>query len=236
MRRLSFPLILLLCMACLSCATKAEKEAAQTEAEDAALRSVVGASCAQVPVTLFQDFTMEQFVGPDSEKLKAAGDIPLLSGNLELYRDQARDAFRATLLSLHDLVRPYGDKLVFGDTHQVILSSDDSVTILLGKQFGDEIKLQIKDILEKESTEAKTTRDTIMTLYTIWDRGKRLLGEEPLPMVRFLDDDELVSLLYDTYMSNLAKEEIDVRTTPRMQGTGSLYEFFSSIKPAGKKQ
>ncbi|MFA7167384.1 MAG: hypothetical protein WC096_00630, partial [Sphaerochaetaceae bacterium] len=96
------------------------------------------------------------------------------------------------------------------------------------------LKKEIGLRLEDELTQARTVLDRTMEDYRIWDKGKTKLGRTSLPSVSAPSMQAYTDLFFTTYVASLQTQEIDVRTTPRLEGTGSLYEFFAREK-AGKR-
>jgi hypothetical protein len=208
-----------------------------SEYEEDALRTVLKEASDKVPATLFSTVTAAQVIGKDVDKFESLEikKIPLLKSAITTYHEQCVASFRETMISMHDIITEFAEKVTFQDAHATILAGDDSATKALDSEMKDAVKAEIRKHLEANFDEAEATKESIMKSLAIWGRGKVALEEEPLPSITFLSIDELTDLFYSIYMTDLAKEEIDLRTTPRMKGAGSLYEFFSSVKPQKKK-
>ena len=209
------------------CQSSKQGQLVKQDQKEQALKMALSQACNQVPVNLFSSCTALDLLGPDASSLLEQGQIPLLQTSIEQYRKLCLQAFKNTLVQMNDIITSYTNDLIIENPTLTIASSNDRTSLLLDQQFGSQIKQRIKTILETELTESSHLLDSIINHYTIWNEGKVTLGYPSLALVQGRDAEAMASLFYTTYLAQLRYQEVDVRTTPRLKDTGSLYEFFA---------
>jgi hypothetical protein len=230
-----FPLLLILLVALSGCSSMRTEDAdVVREQRQTALRNALSQATDKVPVTLFATTTTATFLTSSSQPLLTMTEIPLLQHYLGTYRTLCQNAFRATLLSMPDEVKGIAQTMGIPDPKAVIDRRDDSMTELLATTAATPLKEAISKHLETELADAQAMLGRILTMYRIWDTGKQHVGEKALPEVSEPTLQAYTDLFFDRYIASLRTQEIDVRTTPRLVGSGSLYEFFAKEKETRK--
>jgi len=231
-RLIAFLILTLLFTGCSS--TRTAKSQNASADEENALRMALSQASDKVPATLFASMTTEQFLTAKAVPLLTQTQVPLITDNLQRYTALCQNAFRTTLLSVHDTVAALSQTIGITDPKALVFQRDDSMSVLLDVSAKTEVTAVIQKKLAGELTEANAVLERIISDYRIWDKGKSKLGMPGLPAVTMPAIEDYTNLFYTTYLSALRTQEIDVRTTPRPEGTGSLYEFFAKEK-AGTK-
>lgn len=153
--------------------------------------------------------------------------IPRLDEHLQLWTRQVVAAFRQGTIAMPLVLKPYIEKLVIADPQAVMLRSDSSATGLLADTYHKEIEAEVRSMLAGYLKGSTLTWQMLTDRYGIWSRSKVLLGEEPLPILGPDPQEHLVRIFFTTYLETLAREELNLRTTPVFQGTGSFYEILN---------
>ncbi|MFA6890909.1 MAG: hypothetical protein WCQ66_02385 [Sphaerochaetaceae bacterium] len=233
MKRLVFcALAIMMLVGCASISK--EDPAVLRQQQDEALRAALKQASDKVPATLFSETTTDEFLPGGADVLSHQKEVPLMQTNLVTYRTLCQNAFRTTLLEMPDVIERIAEQMEIPDPKALIDKSDDSMSVLLSESYATVLKKEIGLRLEDELTQARTVLDRTMEDYRIWDKGKTKLGRTSLPSVSAPSMQAYTDLFFTTYVASLQTQEIDVRTTPRLEGTGSLYEFFAREK-AGKR-
>lgn len=233
MKRL-FPLLLILVVLTGCSSVRTEDADAVREQRQTALQNALSQAADKVPATLFSTTSTATFLTTNAQPLLSITEIPLLQQNLDTYRSLCQNAFRATLLSMPDVVKGIVQTMHITDPKAVIDRRDDSMTELLATTYATPLKEAISKHLETELADAQAMLGRILTMYRIWDTGKQHVGEKALPEVSEPTLQAYTDLFFDRYIASLRTQEIDVRTTPRLVGSGSLYEFFAKEKETRK--
>jgi hypothetical protein len=233
MKRLVFcALAIMMLVGCASISK--EDPAVLRQQQDEALRAALKQASDKVPATLFSETTTDEFLPGGADVLSHQKEVPLMQTNLVTYRTLCQNAFRTTLLEMPDVIKRIAEQMEISDPKALIDKSDDSMSVLLSESYATVLKKEIGLRLEDELIQARTVLDRTMEDYRIWDKGKTKLGRTSLPSVSAPSMQAYTDLFFTTYVASLRTQEIDVRTTPRLEGTGSLYEFFAREK-AGKR-
>jgi len=233
MKRLVFcALAIMMLVGCASISK--EDPAVLRQQQDEALRAALKQASDKVPATLFSETTTDEFLPGGADVLSHQKEVPLMQTNLVTYRTLCQNAFRTTLLEMPDVIERIAEQMEIPDPKALIDKSNDSMSVLLSESYATVLKKEIGLRLEDELTQARTVLDRTMEDYRIWDKGKTKLGRTSLPSVSAPSMQAYTDLFFTTYVASLQTQEIDVRTTPRLEGTGSLYEFFAREK-AGKR-
>lgn len=233
MKRLVFcALAIMMLVGCASISK--EDPAVLRQQQDEALRAALKQASDKVPATLFSETTTDEFLPGGADVLSHQKEVPLMQTNLVTYRTLCQNAFRTTLLEMPDVIERIAEQMEIPDPKALIDKSDDSMSVLLSESYATVLKKEIGLRLEDGLTQARTVLDRTMEDYRIWDKGKTKLGRTSLPSVSAPSMQAYTDLFFTAYVASLRTQEIDVRTTPRLEGTGSLYEFFAREK-AGKR-
>ncbi|WP_155816651.1 hypothetical protein [Sphaerochaeta pleomorpha] len=208
---------------CKSTSTQTENKTQQLQ--NALLTAVTEAS-ESVPATLHASLQTKDLLPPESLVLLEQKQIPRLDEYLKVWQQQVILAFRKTTIKIPDLLKPYIEQLQINNPQQLLRSSNSSVSALLNAQFGIQIIGSVQLLLANELTESQKTYEAIYDRYSIWSKGKGLLGEEALPQIAKFPTAHLATIFVELYLKQLSQEESDIRTTPVPQGTGSVYEIF----------
>lgn len=222
-------LVLFLCTIVLAagCATsgapKPHAYAADTETE--ALRDALVQAAGQVDASLFSPLGLTDLLGPSASAMASHPEIPAVSDRLEAFRTQAIDALNQEIDAARTFVEDSAPTLVLDDP-DTLMAGDQSMTALFWKQEGSRFSLAVHNHLESLLADTLATLDEAARNYRIWARGKEAAEEEAMPDIELPGVDDFAVLFCSRFIDALADEELDVRTTPRPLGTGSLYEFF----------
>ncbi|WP_320127437.1 DUF4197 family protein [uncultured Sphaerochaeta sp.] len=216
-------ILIVLLVGCKSTSTKPEDK---TQKLRSALLTAVTEASQAVPATLHEALTNKDLLPPSSQILLEQNQIPGMEKYLALWHQQVLLAFRKTTIQVPDLLKPYIDRLQIDDPVSVLHSSDTSISKLLNQQFGIEISQAVQELLAKELEESQNTYAIMYDRYGIWSQGITLLGKAPLPQIAKDPTSQLTTIFVATYVKQLSQEESNIRTTPTLQGTGSLYETF----------
>ncbi len=203
-----------------------QKEGGQEEIRTA-LREVVQSASERVEATTYSQMTLLMMLPPSSSPLLEQKQIPRLDEHLQLWTRQVVAAFRQGTIAMPLVLKPYIEKLVIADPQAVMLRSDSSATGLLADTYHKEIEAEVRSMLAGYLKGSTLTWQMLTDRYGIWSRSKVLLGEEPLPILGPDPQEHLVRIFFTTYLETLAREELNLRTTPVFQGTGSFYEILN---------
>jgi hypothetical protein len=218
--------ILLSILLLAGCKSTKTEPVEKTQQLRAALLVAVTEASQAVPATLHASLQTKDLLPSESLVLIDQKDIPRLGEYLKLWQQQVLQAFRKTTILIPDLIKPYIDELQISDPEQLFRASDSSVSALLEKQYGNEIIGSVQLLLAEELEESQKTYDIIYDRYSIWSKGLEILSKAPLPSIAKYPTAHLATIFVDLYVKQLAQEEADIRTTPVLQGTGSIYEIF----------
>ncbi|MDD7201163.1 MAG: hypothetical protein SPF89_03815 [Sphaerochaetaceae bacterium] len=218
---------LLLALLCVCCSTSSKAKASYSQQqEEAALRSALVVACEQVDPDLFTRIPLESYLGDQAKAMAEHSEIPLIRDRLESWKTSMAELFRQMAEQSKILVEGYASSLVIDDPGK-LMEQDDGMSSLLEEQAGAQWQAKISQELEPGLTVLLHTLSTIATDYEIWARGKQATNSGSYPAITLPSIEDFGVFFHDQFLAELKKEEIDVRTTPRPLGTGSLYEFFS---------
>lgn len=222
---------LLLALLCVSCATGGQARASYSQQQqEGALRSALVQASVQVDPDLFSRIPVESYLGDQAKAMAEHSEIPLIRDRLESWKTAMAELFRQAAVQSKIQVEEYASSLVIEDPDK-LMERDDGMSSLLEEQAGGQWQAAINQQLEPGLTEQLRTLSTIATDYEIWARGKQATNSGSYPAITLPSIEDFCLFFHDQFLAELKKEEIDVRTTPRPLGTGSLYEFFSGRNP-----
>ncbi len=153
-------------------------------------------------------------------------EIPLLRQRLELWGSAVNEAYRSTTRLMGEQLEALLDSLVIEDARQVVLSTRISATSLLKEQKSAEITEAAAALLSLALEESRGIWDTLHERYEIWSRSRALLEKETLPPLTGDPFEQLLTRFVDGYLLELEREEMLLRTTPVVKGSGSILEVF----------
>ncbi|MGB4405596.1 MAG: hypothetical protein WBI82_01920 [Sphaerochaeta sp.] len=221
-----FPLLILLTLLSGCSSLHNQKEVSPDEIR-MALREVVQTASERIEATMHSKMTLTTLVPPSSASLLDQKQIPRLEEHLALWSRQVITAFRGATIAMSGLLSPYIGKLVIEDPRAVMQESDSSATALLLVTYQKEIEDDVRSMLEESLSSSNETYQMLTDRYAIWSRSKALLGEESLPPLGNDLTEHLIQVFLSSYLSELSKGELYLRTTPVFQGTGSFYEILN---------
>lgn len=222
---------LLLAFLCVSCATSSQARTSYSQQqEEGALRSALVQASAQVDPDLFSRIPVESYLGDQAKAMAEHSEIPLIRDRLESWKTAMAGLFRQTAVQSKIQVEAYASGLVIEDPGK-LMERDEGMSALLEEQVGDQWQAAINQELEPGLAGQLRALSSIATDYEIWARGKQATNSGSYPAITLPSIEDFCIFFHDQFLAELKREEIDVRTTPRPLGTGSLYEFFSGRKP-----
>ncbi|MBI9095721.1 MAG: hypothetical protein JEY71_12665 [Sphaerochaeta sp.] len=192
-----------------------------------ALREVVQTASERIEATMHAQMTLTTLIPPSSASLLEQKQIPRLEEHLELWSKQVITAFRGATIAMSGLLNAYIGRLVIVDPLSVMQESDSSGTALLLATYQKDIENEVRSMLKELLSPSEETYQMLTDRYAIWSRSKALLGEESLPPLGNDLTDHLIKIFLSSYLSELTKGELYLRTTPVFQGTGSFYEILN---------
>ena len=229
MRRTLF-FILALLFLCTSCATRSPEKVSYTPEEEAeALRSALVQASVQIDPHIFSQIPLEEYLGPRAKAMAEHSEIPLIGDRLEEWKASMAELFTQTVIQSKQAIESYATHLVLDDTES-LMRQDDGMSSLLERQMGLQWQKEIDRTLQPKLTELSRTLSSIATDYEIWARGKQATGSGSYPAITLPTVEDFSRFYLNRLLEELKHQEVDVRTTPRVLGTGSLYEFFSRRK------
>lgn len=221
-----FP-VFLACILLFSCASSQVRRVVTEEEKVSALREALRQAAAQVADKDKPQATEEDAVGAESEMIAGHTEIPLIGRRIQSTVDAATAFARDAVAEAGAFVMEKAEEIPIPSADTLIDSSDDSMSQIFDAAWGDELEAVLNRDLADDLKAFTTASSLITRAWETWNHGLKSVGRDELPAIKLRTADELVHIFRQRYVSRLREEEIDVRTTPRPLGTGSLYEFFS---------
>ncbi len=226
MQKRLIPLLLLVSIM-LSCASIREPMAPihSQQEEESALRLALVEASQQVDPSLFSYLSLETYLGDGGKAMALHLEIPLAKERLESWKSGMASVFMQIAEKSKQYIPSVAETLLIANPNE-LMGSDESMTNLFEAQKGVEWEKMVEEEMIPLLYEYKIALSEVANDYEIWARGKKATANLSYPAITLPSTQEYCKLFYDTFLEKLREEEIDVRTTPRPIGSGSLYEFF----------
>lgn len=218
-------LLLLLALLLASCTTTQNIPSISEAEAQAALVEVVRLSAQNLDTTALTSLPLSALLDRESAHLSEEQAIPRLPQRLEAWADEVREAFRTTARLLADEVDDLAPRLLLEDGPTMIRTKT-SATSVLRHQFADEITAKGEELLAQALAPSQESWRLIRSRYEVWQHGRLLLGESQGEAVTEDLFDHLLALFTNTILDALEHEELLLRTTPVVKGSGSFLEVF----------
>jgi len=219
-------LLLVLALALASCTSLQSPASVDQETAQRALVEVLRLASAGLDADDFASLALTDLLDHQSVHLVELKDIPLFEQRLEVWGKEVIAAFwhSASRFPLH--LEPLFEGLTFPEAKAMVDDNTKTATQYFSAQHHEQIVELARLLLVEELAEASSQWSRIAGRYHIVRNSHILLEEHDLGAIT--DDlfEHLVELFVHQYLSALAEEELQLRTTPVIKGSGSFLEIF----------
>lgn len=217
--------LLLLALLLTSCSTtQTAPSLTEAQAHDA-LVEVVRLSCQSVDLSPVDRLPLSVLLDSQSVHLLEQHDMPRLQARLSAWGDEVRAALLTTAPHLLAMIETRARVMAVADALAMVRSKS-SATHLLKQQFDTELEREATLLLDEALQHSNTLWQTITHHYEIWRHGL-FLSNEAVPAEASKDlSDHIRHIFLDAIFTALEGEEMLLRTTPVVKGSGSLLEVF----------
>ncbi len=219
-------LLLLLALLLGGCSTTQKTTTISEEEAHAAIVEVLHLSGSALDSSALGSLPFTALLKEEQLHILDLDEIPLLQQRLQLWRSEVLEAYRSTARGMGEELDPLLDTLVIDDARKLVQSKEMSATSILKAQKGEEIKTMAAALLLPALSESQKIWGIVHERYEIWSRSRVLLGEDGLPPLEENPFEQLLTVFVDSFLGALEREEMLLRTTPVVKGSGSILEVF----------
>ena len=220
--------VLLLVLALLlgSCTTTHTPITITEEEAHEALLEVLHLASQGMDTTALTSLPLSVLLGEERAHLADRTDVPLMEQRLATWQAEVSGAYRFAARALAGEFAPLLEHLTIPNAQQVVQNNKISATSIFKAQASAELASKAEALLRPALDESQAVWRTLSGRYEIWRRSRILLAGAALPPLP--DDlfDHLLALFIDGFLASLEKEEMLLRTTPVVKGSGSILEVF----------
>ncbi len=219
-------LLLLLALLLGSCSTTQAPAPITEEEAHHALVEVLRLAASGMDSAALTSLPLSSLLTEEQLHLLELDDIPLLPQRLEAWRGEVLEAYRSTARALADELDGLFASLTIEDARQVVQSKSLSATSILKAQMAEEIRANAGALLRPALEASRGMWRTISERHAIWRRSRMLLKQEVPPPLADDPFEQLLTIFIDGFLAALEREEMLLRTTPVVKGSGSILEVF----------
>ncbi len=219
-------LLLLLALALSSCSSLQSPASIDQETAQEALVEVLRLASAGLDADDFASLELIDLLDQESAHLIELREIPLFERRLQAWGDEVIAAFWHSASRFPPHLEPLFKNLAFPDAKAMVSDNTKVATLYFSDQYHNQIVAIAQMLLGEDLVEASAQWDRIVGRYRIIRNSRLLLEEQDLGAITENLFDHLVDLFVHQYLTALAEEELLLRTTPVIKGSGSFLEVF----------
>ena len=219
-------LLLLLALLLGGCSTTQKPTTISEEEAHGAVVEVLRLAGSGLESSAFLSLPLSALLTEEQLHLLDLDEITLLEQRLQLWRGEVLEAHRNAARLLADQLDPLLDTLVIDDARQLVENKEMSATSILRVQKAEEIAALGAALLSPALEASQGIWELLHERYGIGSRSRVLRGEEGLPPLEENPFERLLTVFVDNFLAALEKEEMLLRTTPVVKGSGSILEVF----------